>query len=61
VAKAVKQNIDPEKIAALLAGEMQTDELTSHEKRAWLDRFTDIMGGTLPGGSDHFRRARGPR
>ncbi|ETW11000.1 hypothetical protein ATO8_19304 [Roseivivax marinus] len=53
--------LDHAKISAILAGEMQTRELTLEEKSVWLDRFTDLMGETGPAEEAFFadRRRRG--
>ena len=53
--------LDHAKISAVLAGEMQTRELTPEEKSVWLDRFTDLMGEPGPEEEAFFadRRRRG--
>lgn len=53
--------LDHAKISAVLAGEMQTRELTPEEKSVWLDRFTDLMGKPGPEEDAFFadRRRRG--
>jgi len=53
--------LDHARIAAVLAGEMQTRELTPEEKSVWLDRFTDLMGEPGPEEEAFFanRRRRG--
>lgn len=44
----MKQNINEKKISSVCAGDMQTSELNADEKRAWLDRFSEIMGEPGP-------------
>ena len=53
--------LDHTKISAVLAGEMQTRELTPEEKSVWLDRFSDLMGEPGPEEEAFFadRRRRG--
>lgn len=53
--------LDHAKISAVLAGEMQTRELTPEEKSVWMDQFTDLMGEPGPEEKGFFadRRRRG--
>lgn len=40
--------LDYAKVSAVLAGEMQTRNLSDEEKSVWMDRFTDLMGEPGP-------------
>jgi len=55
--------LDYTKISAVLAGEMETRELSSEEKSVWADRFTVLMGEPGPEEEAFFAdlRRRGHR
>ncbi len=51
-------NFDHARIAAALAGEIDTTELTEDEKDVWIDSFVETMGQAGPDEEAFFARRR---
>lgn len=51
-------NFDYRRIAAALAGEVETTELSEEEKEVWLENFVEKMGRSGPDEDAFFARRR---